>query len=52
MDTISTAVNTTANSVASDPSFGALAGIALILLAGFVGVALLLYGWPEIRRRK
>lgn len=41
-------VTKTVENVASDPTFGTLAGGALMIFALLIGFAFLLHGWPEI----
>lgn len=41
-----------AQSVSNNPTFGQLAGYALLLLVLFVGFSLLYNGWPEFRKKK
>lgn len=49
MDTTTVAKTTmeTVSAVVDHATFGELAGYALIILAVFAGITLLLYGWPH-----
>jgi hypothetical protein len=46
MDTL-----TVATAVNQSSSFGEWAGVALVILALFIGFSLLIHGWPDLKKK-